>query len=106
MSNPEELFALHLRALRVPDPVREYKFHPKRRWRLDFAWPDDLIAVEIEGGVWTGGRHTTGVGFTLDCEKYAEAICRGWTILRVTSGQVSNGQAIDWLTRVFTLKTR
>ena len=45
MSNPEELFALHLRAMRIMPPVREYKFHPKRRWRLDFAWPDDLIAV-------------------------------------------------------------
>jgi very-short-patch-repair endonuclease len=106
MSNLEELFALQIRALQLPAPVREYKFHPKRRWRLDFAWPDDLIAVEVEGGVWTGGRHSTGVGFTIDCEKYAEAMCLGWRILRVTGSQVENGQAIDWLIRVFTVKTR
>jgi very-short-patch-repair endonuclease len=104
MSNLEDLFAMHVRAMRLPEPVREYRFHPKRRWRLDFAWPDRMLGVEIEGGVWTGGRHSTGVGFTLDCEKYAEAMCIGWRILRVTGSQVKDGQAIDWLMRVFPIK--
>jgi len=104
LSPLEETFAFQLRAMKWPEARREYRFHPKRMWRLDFAWPEQKIGVEIEGGVWTGGRHSTGVGFTLDCEKYAEAMCLGWTILRVTGSQVQNGQAIDWLMRVYTNK--
>ncbi len=104
LSELEEMFAFQLRSMRMPEGRREYRFHPKRLWRLDFAWPDQKLGVEIEGGVWTGGRHTTGVGFTLDCEKYAEAMCLGWRILRVTGSQVQNGQAIDWLMRVYTNK--
>lgn len=104
LSQLEETFAFQVRAMKFSDPVREYKFHPKRKWRLDFAWPEEKLAVEIEGAVWTGGRHTTGVGFTTDCEKYAEAMCLGWTILRVTGSQVHSGQAIDWLLRVYAQK--
>lgn len=104
MSNLEELFAFQLRAMRYPEGQREYKFHPKRRWRLDFAWPDKMLGVEVEGGVWTGGRHSTGVGFTQDCEKYAEAMCLGWRILRVTGSQVENGEAIQWFARVYDKK--
>lgn len=104
LSPLEEMFALQLRAMKWPEARREYRFHTKRMWRLDFAWPEQKIGVEIEGGVWSGGRHTTGVGFTLDCEKYAEAMCDGWRILRVTGSQVENGQAINWLMRVYTNK--
>ena len=96
MSNLEELYATHVRAMRLPEPTREYRFHPTRRWRLDFAWPDKKFGVEIEGGTWINGRHTRGSGFEADCEKYAEAMCIGWRILRVTGEQVKSGQAIRW----------
>ena len=86
--------------LGLPTPEREYKFHPKRRWRLDFAWPSLMLAVEIEGGVWSGGRHTSGVGFTSDCEKYNEAVCLGWRVLRVTGSQVKDLQAFNWTKRL------
>lgn len=100
MSALEETFAIHVRSFGLDaGMVREYKFHPERRWRLDFAWPDQKLAVEIEGGTWGGGRHTTGAGFEKDCEKYAEALCLGWRVLRVTGTQVRKGQAVGWLTR-------
>ena len=63
--------------------VPEYRFHPTRRWRFDFAIPEEKVAVEVEGGVWTGGRHTDGSGFVKDMEKYNEATMRGWAVLRV-----------------------
>jgi len=94
VSVPEELFALHCRAEGF-NPHREYKFHPTRRWRFDFAFLDVLVATEVEGGVWSGGRHGTGVGFTNDCEKYAEAALLGWRVLRFTSAQVKSGYAIE-----------
>ena len=46
--------------------VKEYKFHPVRKWRFDYAIPEHKIALEVEGGVWTGGRHTSPKGFLGD----------------------------------------
>src|SRR3970040_1770915 len=79
----------------------EYRFHPTRKWRCDYAWPHAKIALEIEGGVWVGGRHTSSSGFTKDMEKYNEAGLLGWRIFRVTPQQVKNGQAIVLLERIF-----
>lgn len=95
MSTIEELFALHCRAHKVMTPAREHRFHPTRKWRFDFAWPSAMVAVEIEGGVWTGGRHTRGSGFTADAEKYNEAALLGWRVLRFTGPMVRRGAAIE-----------
>lgn len=65
-------------------PIPEYRFHPERRWRFDFAWPDHLVALEVEGGVWSGGRHTRPRGFLADIEKYNAATTLGWRVLRTT----------------------
>lgn len=64
----------------------EYRFHPERKWRFDFAIPDKKIAIEYEG-VYGGGksRHTTVSGYTADSEKYNEAAKLGWTVLRYTA---------------------
>ncbi|MBE3139168.1 MAG: hypothetical protein IMZ53_01140 [Thermoplasmata archaeon] len=63
-------------------PQTEYKFHPFRKWRFDFAFPEILFALEIEGGVWSKGRHTRGTGFIGDIDKYNEATMMGWRVLR------------------------
>lgn len=51
---------------------------------MDFAWPAYKLALEIEGGVHTGGRHTRGAGFEKDIEKYNEMARLGWRIIRTT----------------------
>ena len=91
--------AVNSRANNVPNPEREYRFAPPRRWRFDFAWPAAMLALEVEGGVWSTGGHTSGKGFTDDCEKMNEALIRGWRVLRVTGQQVKSGAAVDWLRR-------
>lgn len=65
-------------------PVREYYFAKPRRFRFDMAWPDKKVAVELEGGVYTGGRHTRGSGYENDCLKYNLAVLKGWRVLRFT----------------------
>lgn len=96
----EERFARDARALKVLEPQREYRFAPPRLWRFDFAWPDQKIAVEIEGGVWTNGRHTRGSGFVADCEKYNAATLAGWKVLRFTESTVRDGSAVELVARL------
>jgi hypothetical protein len=81
------------RAAGLPEPVPEYQFHHARKWRLDFAWPLQRIGIEIEGGIWSGGRHTRGSGFVGDMAKYNAATMLGWRLLRYAPAQL--GQAID-----------
>lgn len=81
----------------LPLPENEYKFHPARKWRLDFAWPDLKIAIEAEGGQWSQGRHQRGQGFADDCEKYNHAAALGWFVYRFTTDHINNGAALDFL---------
>lgn len=98
-SDLEETLAMYMRAVGIPEPLREYRFDPKRRWRADFAWPELMLLVEVEGGQWTNGRHTRGAGFEADCEKYNEAALFGWRVLRVTSTHIKTGEALAWIVR-------
>jgi len=68
----------------------EFHFDPDRRWRFDVAFPYYKIAVEIEGGTWSGGRHNSGAGFKKDAEKYNTAASKGWLVLRATTADLVN----------------
>lgn len=98
-SQLESWLAAQIRLLLTgaPEPVREYRFHPHKKWKFDFAWPEVKLAVEIEGGVYVQGRHSRGAGFEADCAKYAEALLLGWRVLRVTRKHLKNGQALRWI---------
>jgi very-short-patch-repair endonuclease len=94
LSAGEEAFALQCRADGL-DPLREYVFHPTRKWRFDFYFPERKLAVEIEGGIWSGGRHSRGAGFESDCYKYNMAAKMRIRVLRYSIGMVMSGQAIQ-----------
>jgi len=95
MSNLEETFALQILALKLEPPHREYKFIKGRKFRFDFAWPDKKIAVEIDGGTFSCGRHTRGVGFRNDCIKFNLAMLDGWRVFRGDSYMVIQGDLIE-----------
>jgi hypothetical protein len=124
-SKGEETLALHIRAHGLPAPVREFRFaahavgwlgEDKPRgatlgnllvrsgladWRFDFAWPEQRLAVEVEGGMWSGGRHNRAAGFAEDCRKYNAATRLGWRVLRYTTEMVTRGQAISDMAKFF-----
>lgn len=111
-------------------PEREYRFHPTRKFRFDFAWPTSKIAVEVEGGlrtqrvkchkcgvlvmqrtkagrftpVFAGGRHNSAAGFENDAEKYNLAGNLGWLIVRVTRKMIVGGDAMMYIQGAFELK--
>ena len=96
-SHLERAFALWLRQHpAIPPPVCEYRFAPPRRWRFDFAWPERMFAVEIEGGLHIIGRHQRVEGYLADCEKYEAAMLRGWMVYRIPGLWVMENGRIIW----------
>lgn len=100
----------------LPDYEREYRFAAhhvglgpgiKARlreeglsdWRFDFAWPEVMFAVEVEGGGWVGGRHTRGGGFAADMQKYHAAAVLGWFVYRCDAALIERGQAANFIKR-------
>ena len=102
MSELENHLATRLRQM-LPSVEweREYRFHPVRRWRFDFADTSQKIAIECEGGTWSKGRHTRGSGFEKDCEKYNTAQAMGWAVYRFTSSMILDDRAILFLMDVY-----
>ena len=101
--------AWQIKAAKLPRPDLEVKFHSTRRWRFDLAWivvdgQTVKIALEVEGAVWSQGRHTRGSGFVKDMEKYNNASLLGWTVYRVSTHQVTSGEALKLIERIFKSK--
>lgn len=88
-ANSRQHVLTRCRQLGLPEPVAEYRFCD-RKWRFDLCWPDRMLALEFEGGIYSGGRHTRGVGFRRDLDKYNQAAILGWRILRVSHEQVQD----------------
>lgn len=70
------------KAYNIPEPVKEHRFHHKRKFRFDYAWVEERVACELEGGIYSHGRHVRGSGYARDMEKYNAAIEGGWYVLR------------------------
>lgn len=99
-SSLEQLFYLLVKANNVPMYISEYKFHPARKFRADCAYPDKMILIELEGGVFNNGRHVRPMGFTNDCEKQNCAALLGYRVLKFTTKQVESGYAIEVLKEI------
>jgi len=93
-SDAETKLQFHIQDIGLPKPDSEVTFYDSRKWRFDFAWVELMLAVEVEGGTWTGGRHVRPKGFEDDCEKYNKAATMGWKVIRVTTTMIGDGRAI------------
>ncbi len=103
-SKLEARMADQMDLLDIPEPEVELRFHDTRRWRFDFAWPDMMLALEVNGGTWIKGRHNRGSSVGKDYEKLNEAQILGWSVLQFTTDQVKDGTAIDTLMRAIEAK--
>ena len=81
--------------------IAEHRVSAVRNFRFDYAVPMEKVGIEIDGGVWTQGRHTRGSGFIRDMEKLNLAAIEGWAVLRFTPQMVRDGTAermlSDWI---------
>jgi hypothetical protein len=82
--NPKIVIAF-FRGCGLPTPQLEYRFHPERKWRFDFAFPRPLnpVALEVDGGIWINGGHNRGAQIKKDWEKRNTAAAMGWRIVYV-----------------------
>lgn len=101
-SDAEEALAFQLQAVGIPF-TREVRFGAPRKWRADFSVGmsidriDSPLLVEVDGGAFIGGRHTSGSGFEADCEKASAAAIAGYRVIRVTPRMVEDGRALKWI---------
>jgi hypothetical protein len=95
----------------------EVRFHPERKWQIDvavarlmpgvktleditaYAFVGRAVAVEINGGAWSRGRHVRGQGFIDDMSKLNALTELGWRILQFTPQQVLSGEALAQIIR-------
>lgn len=63
-----------------------------RQEHVDFAWPAQRLAVEINGGTWQAkSGHNSGRGLRRDWHKTNRLQLAGWLILTFTSDMVRDG---------------
>ena len=94
VSEGEAILSQHLRTLKI-EFEQEFKFHPSRKWRADFHLKGKKVLVEVEGGIWSNGRHTRGKGYLGDLDKYNAATMMGYQVIRFSTEQVKSGKAIE-----------
>ena len=80
-----------------PELVREYRFHVQRRWRFDYYHAATMTAIELEGGLYSEGRHVRASGYRNDLEKYNAASMQGIVILRLGTGQVDAAHIAEFV---------
>jgi hypothetical protein len=100
----------------LPTAQVEFKFHPARKWKFDFAFgvvgarSEELgdrmpgfdsdantkllaarfspLAIEVQGAIWTGGRHSRGSGLVKEYEKMNAAAVLGWRVMYCTPQEI------------------
>ena len=109
MTSEQKQFTAWIKEHRLPEPVCEHQFNPDRKFRFDYAWPGDMIALEVEGGIYGGsaangrrykGAHSSISGMLRDIEKYNLAACNGWRVLRVPPDQLFSQTTFNMLADV------
>lgn len=106
----EDEFAFRVAANRLPPISRKFKFALSigRKWEADFAYPDRGLLIEIDGGIWRrgGGAHSHPTQILRDMTKGNDAAYLGYRVLRFTSDQVRNGDAVAFLIRFLSKQGR
>ena len=106
MTDLEASFDTYWRILDGPDLEKEYRFDPARRSRFDRAHRLARVAIEIDGGTHSGGRHVRGTGYTDDCEKLNRATAQGWAVFRLTSDMLRDAPAQHLAQIIATIENR
>jgi very-short-patch-repair endonuclease len=104
-------FALACESIGLPTPEEEFRWHPSRQFRADYCWPEPMLILEVDGGVFgkgkpcplckrrQGGAHSSIKDILRDMERANAAAMLGWRFLRVTPDQMNDGTALTLVER-------
>lgn len=86
----------------LPVPMEEYRFHAPRRWRFDYVWLGAKVALEEQGGLFVGGRHSRGAALLGEHEKLNQAAVDGFRVLFATPQTIKSREMLATLTALLT----
>lgn len=108
----EDALRFALKIERLPPPVLQFQFCETRKWRTDFAWPEEKILLEVEGGIWRknhlgqwAGAHSFPANILRDIEKQNAAALMGYSYLRVTKDMIKDGTAVELIKKMLAVKS-
>lgn len=103
MSHLEDKLGMQLAAAGFNAFKRQFRAIPGRQFRWDFAWPDDKLLVEVQGGTFARGKmgHSTGMGINRDCEKQNLAALAGYRVMAFDFKHIHDGRALAWIQEFF-----
>jgi len=100
-SHLEALALQQIRDAGFPEPEREVEGIEGKRYRFDFCWKEEGIAVEIHGATHTGKGHTSGKGFAEDRRKMNLANLNGWVVFEFTAEMLNQDELVPTLKEAF-----
>lgn len=91
----EDAFTTQIKQAGLPEPEREVKLSDEYAYRWDFVWAKYRLAVEINGGIWNVGGHSTGKGILRDMTKLRIATLAGFRCFQFSADAVEDGSAVN-----------
>jgi len=98
-----DAFLLLLKAHGLPLPQTEFVFLPDRKFRADYCWPEAMVIVERQGGLFFKGAkagrgaHALPTNIIRDYEKSNLAQLAGYVYLQFTPRELESGSALPTL---------
>ena len=86
------------------DLYTEHQFS-RRKFRFDFCCPVSKVAIEINGGTWSNGGHSTGQGIQSDYEKLNLAGMQGWQVFQLTPEKSMDTETLRCIAKVIRDRT-
>jgi len=83
-----------------PELIKESKVCQERKWHNDYLHEATRTVIELDGGIYTNGRHVRPKGFIEDCVKLNTATMLGYRLIRIPTGMATDNylsQIISYL---------
>lgn len=104
-SDLEMMLLTRLEHAGLPLGQTQYPVVVGRQFKFDRAWPNQRVAVEVQGGLWVAGAHSRGSGVERDCIKLSIAAAVGWRVLPISKAMIESGEAIALIRQALGLET-
>ena len=94
VSDAEDLLAFQIKAAGLPEPARQFRYVPGRKFTADFAYTEQRLLIHVDGGVYSRRAHGSITGILADITRQNLATLGGYRSLRVTPDMVKDGRAL------------